>query len=118
MDGILTLLPGSQAVAPDGDMLYRNVMVDGAINSEKELSFFAFGKINIRALNSVLGAFQGIISAGADLASGSLNKEEASRTSSAGSSPASRRTNSSSSAWASAARCRSQRLRICESPSR
>lgn len=77
MDGILTLLPGSQAVAPDGDMLYRNVMVDGAINSEKELSFFALGKINIRALNSVLGAFQGIISAGADLASGSLNKEEA-----------------------------------------
>ncbi len=77
MDGIFTLLPGSQAVAPDGDMLYRNVMVDGAINSDKELSFFALGKINIRALNSVLGAFQGIISAGADLASGSLNKEEA-----------------------------------------
>ena len=58
-------------------MLYRNVMVDGAINSDKELSFFALGKVNIRALNSVLGAFQGIISAGADLASGSLNKEEA-----------------------------------------
>lgn len=77
MDGIFTLLPGSQAIAPDDDMLYRNVMVDGAINSDKELSFFALGKVNIRALNSVLGAFQGIISAGADLASGSLNKEEA-----------------------------------------
>lgn len=77
MDGIFTLLPGSQAIAPDGDMLYRNVMVDGAINSEKELSFFALGKVNIRALNSVLGAFQGIISAGSDLASGTLNKEEA-----------------------------------------
>ena len=77
MDGIFTLLPGSQAVAPDGDMLYRNIMVDGAINSDKELSFFALGKVNIRALNSVLGAFQGIISAGSDLASGSLNKEEA-----------------------------------------
>ena len=77
MDGIFTLLPGSRAVAPDGDMLYRNVMADGAINSDKELSFFTLGKINIRALNSVLGAFQGIISAGADLASGSLDKEEA-----------------------------------------
>lgn len=76
-DGIFTLLPGSQAVAPKGDMLYRNVMADGAINSEKELSFFALGKINIRALNSVLGAFQGLVSAGSDLASGSLDKEEA-----------------------------------------
>lgn len=77
MDGIFTLLPGSQAVAPAGDMLYRNVMVDGSVNSDKELSFFALGKVNIRALNSVLGAFQGIISAGSDLASGTLNKEEA-----------------------------------------
>lgn len=77
MDGIFTLLPGSQAIAPSDDTIYRNVMVDGMINSEKEISFFALGKINIRALNSVLGAFQGLISVGSDMTSGELDKDEA-----------------------------------------
>lgn len=77
-DGIFTILPGSQAIAPRGDMIYRNVMVDGTINSDKKMSFFALGKINIRALNSLLGAFHGIVNAGSDYASsGEFDKEAA-----------------------------------------
>ena len=104
MDGIFTLLPGSQAIAPDGDMLYRNVMVDGAINSEKELSFFALGKVNIRALNSVLGAFQGPSRASSAPAPtwppARSTRKRRCRAFSAASYRASQRTNSSSSAWA------------------
>ncbi|MDO5114915.1 MAG: hypothetical protein Q4D58_02320 [Synergistaceae bacterium] len=74
--GDFNLLPGSQAVAPVGDPIYRYVMLDGTVNQKKELSFFAMGKVNIRALNSLIGAFQGIVSAGMDLVSGEVDRGE------------------------------------------
>lgn len=74
--GMFNLLPGSQAIAPANDPLYRYVMLDGTVNEKKELSFFAMGKVNIRALNSLIGAFQGILSSGTDLVSGQLNTNE------------------------------------------
>lgn len=74
--GDFNLLPGSQATAPAGDPLYRYVMLDGTINRKKQVSFFMMGKINVRALNSIIGAFQGLVTAGIDLASGELNKNE------------------------------------------
>ncbi|MGD9666589.1 MAG: hypothetical protein AB7U31_03920 [Synergistaceae bacterium] len=63
-EGYLTILPGSQAVAPPGDQVYRYVMVDGLVNNKKEMSLFAMGKVNIQALNALLGALQGIINVG------------------------------------------------------
>ena len=74
--GDFNLLPGSQATAPVGDPLYRYIMLDGSISRKQNLSFYMMGKINIRALNSVIGAFQGLVTAGIDLASGELNKNE------------------------------------------
>lgn len=63
-EGYLTILPGSQAVAPPGDPVYRYVMLDGLVNKKKEMSLFAMGKVNIQALNALLGALQGIINVG------------------------------------------------------
>ena len=63
-EGYLTILPGSQAVAPQGDPVYRYVMLDGLVNNKKEMSLFAMGKVNIQALNALLGALQGIINVG------------------------------------------------------
>ena len=68
--GNLTILPGSQATAPRGDSVYRSVMVDGTLYHDKKLSFFAMGRVNIRALNALLGAFQGLIKIGTDYNSG------------------------------------------------
>ena len=68
--GNLTILPGSQASAPRGDTVYRTVMVDGTLYHDKKLSFFAMGRVNIRALNAMLGAFQGLIKIGSDYNSG------------------------------------------------
>lgn len=65
-EGYFTILPGSKAVAPPGDPVYRYVMLDGMINDKKQLSLFAMGKVNLRALNALLGALQGIINVGMD----------------------------------------------------
>lgn len=65
-EGYLTILPGSQAVAPPGDPVYRYVMLDGLVNNKREMSLFAMGKVNIQALNALLGALQGIINVGMD----------------------------------------------------
>ncbi len=72
-EGYLTILPGSQAVAPPGDQVYRYVMLDGLVNNKKEMSLFAMGKVNIRALNALLGALQGIINVGMEY-TGELDK--------------------------------------------
>ena len=74
--GDLNILPGSQATAPKNDPLYRYVMLDGYISRKEDVRLFAMGKVNIRALNSLIGAFQGLVSAGVDLASGQLDKGE------------------------------------------
>lgn len=74
--GDVNLLPGSQATAPPGDPVYRYLMLDGLLNRKGNISLFAMGKVNIRALNSLLGAFQGLVSAGMDLASGTFDKTE------------------------------------------
>ena len=60
-EGYFTILPGSQAVAPPDDPVYRYIMLDGLVDTKKEMSLFAMGKVNIRALNALLGALQGII---------------------------------------------------------
>ncbi|MDL2298456.1 hypothetical protein LJC40_04855 [Synergistaceae bacterium OttesenSCG-928-D05] len=76
LDGdYLTILPGSQAIAPPDDPVYRNVMLDGTVDPKGSLSMFCMGKVNIRALNALLGAIQGIMNLGIDL-NESLNKEE------------------------------------------
>ena len=62
--GNITILPGSQAAAPKGDTVYRYVMLDGTVFHDKKMSLFAMGKVNIRALNALLGAFQGLINVG------------------------------------------------------
>ncbi|MGN0881480.1 hypothetical protein [Cloacibacillus porcorum] len=74
--GDLNILPGSQATAPKNDPLYRYVMLDGYISRKEDISLFAMGKVNIRALNSLIGAFQGLVSAGLDYTSGQLDKGE------------------------------------------
>lgn len=63
-EGYLSILPGSQVVAPPGDQVYRYVMLDGLINNKNEMALFAMGKVNIQALNALLGALQGIINVG------------------------------------------------------
>jgi len=68
--GNITVLPGTQAVAPAGDPVYRNVMLDGLITKDRKISMFAMGKVNIRALNVFLGALQGIIDTGMDFSEG------------------------------------------------
>ena len=72
--GYLTILPGSQATAPDGDPVYRYVMLDGMVTPKRGLSMFAMGKVNIRALNALLGAMQGVLSTGADIVEGTVDK--------------------------------------------
>ena len=75
--GDLIIIPGSQAVAPKDDAVYKYVMLDGMINRKKQMSMFAMGKVNIRALNALLGAMQGIINAGMDFATlGTIDKSE------------------------------------------
>lgn len=76
--GDITILPGSQFVAPSMDPLYRFVMVDGIITREHKFSLFSMGKVNIKALNAMLGAMNGIVRLGTDLVDqGSINKSEA-----------------------------------------
>ena len=73
--GDLMILPGSQAISPPKDPVYRYVMLDGLINKDNKLSMFAMGKVNIQALNALLGALQGIINVGID-SQGVIDKNE------------------------------------------
>lgn len=59
--GFLTILPGSQAIAPKNDPVYRYMMLDGTIDENGILALFAMGKANIQALNALLGALQGLM---------------------------------------------------------
>lgn len=74
--GDINILPGSQATAPKNDTVYNYVMLDGFISRKKELSLFSMGKINIRALNSLIGAFGSIANAGSDIISGRVDSSE------------------------------------------
>lgn len=60
-DGLLTILPGSQATAPRNDSVYQFVMLDGTVDENGMLGLFAMGKANIQALNALLGALQGLM---------------------------------------------------------
>lgn len=60
-DDTLILLPGTQAVAPAGDSVYRMIMADGYITTKGDMSLTCLGKFNVRALNSILGAVRGIM---------------------------------------------------------
>lgn len=64
--GFLTILPGSQAVAPKNDPVYRYMMLDGTVDENGVLALFAMGKANIQALNALLGALQGLMDLGID----------------------------------------------------
>ncbi len=57
----LIFLPGTQAVAPDGDPFYRMAMADGYITRKGDMSINCLGKFNIRALNSLLGGVSGLV---------------------------------------------------------
>ena len=74
--GDINILPGSQATAPKNDTVYNYMMLDGFISRKKELSLFSMGKINIRALNSLIGAFGSIADAGSDIISGRVDSSE------------------------------------------
>lgn len=71
----LTILPGSQAVAPKNDPVYRYMMLDGTVDENGVLGLFAMGKANIQALNALLGALQGLMDLGVDF-NESLDKAE------------------------------------------
>jgi len=55
------LLPGTPAVAPAGDPVYRMATIDGYITQKGEISLACLGKFNIRALNSILGGVTGLV---------------------------------------------------------
>ncbi|KEJ93166.1 hypothetical protein [Synergistes jonesii] len=74
--GDINILPGSQATAPKNDTVYSYMMLDGFISRKKELHLFSMGKVNIRALNSLMGAFGSIADAGSDIISGKVDSGE------------------------------------------
>lgn len=74
--GDITILPGSQALAPEGDSVYQSIMLDGIVNRKKEVAMFVMGKVNIRALNAFLGTLQGVMSAGADLTAKNMDSSD------------------------------------------
>lgn len=59
--GFLTILPGSQAIAPKNDPVYRYMMLDGTVDENGVFGLFTMGKANIQALNALLGAIQGLM---------------------------------------------------------
>ena len=54
--GDLTILPGTQAIAPDGDSLYKYVSLDGVITREGNINMSLQSQVNIKSLNSFLDA--------------------------------------------------------------
>lgn len=54
--GDLTILPGAQAIAPDGNSLYNYVSLDGVLTREGKINMALQTKVNIKSLNSVLDA--------------------------------------------------------------
>jgi hypothetical protein len=68
-EGIFVLLPGSEAMAPAGDTVYRYIMLDGMMGKKGELTMMTMGKVNVRALNAMLGGLQGFVAVGSDYAS-------------------------------------------------
>ncbi len=65
VDGnVVTLLPGSRATARGDDALYRYLTVDGAAGPGGNLNLYCSGLVNVQALNTLLGAIQGLAVAG------------------------------------------------------
>lgn len=56
----LQLLPGTKALAPEGDPLYRHLNADGPLGFDKSLGLNINGNVNIQALNALLGGLQGL----------------------------------------------------------
>ncbi len=57
------LMPGSRVTAPIGDKIYRYLSASGSVGfRDTPLDLRCAGDVNIRALNTVLGALQGILS--------------------------------------------------------
>lgn len=66
VDGnVFTLLPGSRATAYPEDPLYRYLTVDGPAGPGGNLNLYCSGLVNVQALNTLLGAIQGLATAGA-----------------------------------------------------
>ncbi len=66
VDGnVITLLPGSRATAQPEDPLYRYLTVDGPAGPGGNLNLYCSGLVNVQALNTLLGAIQGLATAGA-----------------------------------------------------
>ncbi len=74
---MLIFLPGTQAVAPDGDTIYRMVMADGYITRKGDMSVTCFGKFNIRALNSLLGGVSGLVDMSRTITTQGINNVDA-----------------------------------------
>ncbi len=65
IDGnVITLLPGSRATAHPDDPLYRYFSADGPAGPGGSLNLFCSGLVNVQALNTLLGAIQGLAGAG------------------------------------------------------
>lgn len=65
VDGnVVTLLPGSRATAGADDALYRYLTFDGAAGPGGNLNLYCSGLVNVQALNTLLGAIQGLAVAG------------------------------------------------------
>lgn len=65
VDGnVVTLLPGSRATAQTDDTFYRYLTVDGAAGPGGNLNLYCSGLVNVQALNTLLGAIQGLAVSG------------------------------------------------------
>ncbi|MDO4987899.1 MAG: hypothetical protein Q4E17_02570 [Synergistes sp.] len=64
--GDINILPGTQATAPEDDPVYNYIMLDGFIGVKENIRFFGMGKVNVRALNSLIGTFDTLAATGAD----------------------------------------------------
>ncbi len=65
VDGkVITLFPGSRATAQPEDPIYRYFSADGPAGPGGSLDLYCSGLVNVQALNSILGAIQGLIGAG------------------------------------------------------
>jgi len=58
----LTLMPGSRMTAPPRDPLYRYMSVDGTVAFSSRLDLYCSGNVNVQALSTFFGAFEGLLS--------------------------------------------------------
>jgi translocation and assembly module TamB len=59
---MIGLMPGSRMTSPPGDPLYRYMSVDGMLGFSSQLDLYCSGNVNVQALSTFFGAFEGLLS--------------------------------------------------------